>query len=76
MDSSCSGLAWELPLALSELIGDPGVGPRQISRFAVFAGLECLGVMLGYASWQGLWGFSDTILMTKEEKNTPFRRDE
>ncbi len=40
-------------LAFAEAIGEGGVGPHQINRFAtlatVFVGLEGSGVLLGYA---------------------------
>ncbi len=47
------GIFMGVVLALAEAIGEGGLGPHQVSRFAalatVFAGLEGSGVVLGYA---------------------------
>jgi hypothetical protein len=74
------GIFLGVVLALAEAIGEGGLGPHQIGRFAavaaVFAGLECYGVLLGYAFLAKPLGLFRHDPNEKISRNMPFRRDE
>ena len=67
-------------LALAEAIGEGGLGPHQIGRFAVlatvFAVLEGSGVVLGYAFLAKPLGLFRHDSDDKISRNVLFRRDE
>ena len=67
-------------LALAEAIGEGGLGPHQIGRFAVlatvFAFLDVLGVVLGYAFLAKPLGLFRHDSDDKISRNVLFRRDE
>jgi len=74
------GIFTGVVLALAEAIGEGGLGPHQIGRFAVlaavFAGLECSGVVLGYAFLAKPLGLFRHDSDDKISRNMLFRRDE
>lgn len=74
------GILIGVALALAEAIGEGGPGPHQIGRFAilaaVFAALECSGVVLGYAFLAQPLGLFRHDSNDKISRNKPFSADE